>query len=149
MEATAVATWTRQSPSIWAYPTILTLHSIGLGIVVGASAVVDFRMLGFARRLRISDLTPLFAIIWWAFALNAASGVLLFMADATRKSTQTIFFVKLAFIAAAVVTVAMTKRRIDAGGDGAPDVPSNRALAFVTLLCWIGAIAAGRFMAYL
>ena len=72
MEGTALAAWTRESPSIWAYPTILTLHTIGLGIVVGASVVVDLRLLGYARRIPSVDLAPLFPVMWWAFALNAA-----------------------------------------------------------------------------
>ena len=78
LEGTALATWMRESPSIWAYPTILTLHTVGLGIVVGASAVIDFRILGFAPRIRIPSLSPLFGIILWAFVLNAATGLMLF-----------------------------------------------------------------------
>ena len=27
LEATALATWVRESPSLWAYPTVLTLHT--------------------------------------------------------------------------------------------------------------------------
>ena len=77
LEGTALATWTRESPSIWAYPTILTLHTVGLGIVVGASAVIDFRLLGFAPRISLPSLSPLFRMIVWAFLLNAATGVLL------------------------------------------------------------------------
>jgi hypothetical protein len=112
LEGTAVATWTRESPSIWAYPTILTLHTVGLGIVVGASAVVDLRVLGYARRMRIAALLPLFRIIWWAFALNAATGCILFMADATTKSKQTVFYVKLALIALALVDTMWLRRLI-------------------------------------
>ena len=54
MEGTALAAWTRESPSLWAYPTILTLHSIGLGVVVGASLVLDLRLLGYGRRLSMA-----------------------------------------------------------------------------------------------
>ena len=35
IEGSALAVWTRESTSIWAYPTILTLHTFGLAIVVG------------------------------------------------------------------------------------------------------------------
>ena len=86
MEASGLGTWVRESPSIWAYPTILTLHSIGLGIVVGASMIIDLRLIGRARALEMADLSALFPVIWWAFAVNALTGVLLFIADATRKS---------------------------------------------------------------
>ena len=88
----------RESPSLWAYPTVLTLHTVGLGIVVGASAVIDLRLLGYARRIRVVDLAPLFALMAWAFVLNAVTGILLFIADATTKSTQPVFYIKLALI---------------------------------------------------
>jgi hypothetical protein len=119
LEGTALATWTRQSPSLWAYPTILTLHTVGLGIVVGASIVIDLRLLGFAPRIRPASLSPLFRMIWYAFGLNALTGVLLFMSDATTKSRQTVFYVKLALIALALWNTAKVRAAILRGADSA------------------------------
>ena len=62
IEGSALAAWTRESPSIWAYPTILTLHTVGLAIVVGASVVIDVRLLGLSPRIPVGvlrSLTPL------------------------------------------------------------------------------------------
>jgi len=150
LEGTALATLTRESPSIWAYPTILTLHTAGLGIVVGASTVIDLRLLGFGRRIAPAALTPLFAIIGWAFALNAATGVVLFMADATAKSKQVVFFVKLALIGLALWDTLAQRRLL--GWDPASlglHERQQRRLAFASLVLWTGAITAGRLMAYL
>ena len=151
LEATALATWTRQSPSLWAYPTILTLHTVGLGIVVGASAVIDFRLLGFAPRITLPSLSPLFRMILWAFVLNAATGVVLFMSDATTKSKQPIFYIKLTLIALALWNTNLVRRGIQRDGPiGAPlNSPRYRRLAVVSLILWAGAITAGRLMAYL
>lgn len=147
IEGTALATWTRESPSIWAYPTILTLHTIGLGIVVGSSAVVDLRLLGFGKRIPLSSLLPLFRMIWWAFALNAVTGVVLFMADATTRSVQIVFYIKLSLVALALVTTIKAKRILD---NHEPDRHSQgRSIAVMSLLLWTGAITAGRLMAYL
>ena len=152
LEGTVLATWVRESPSLWAYPTILTLHTVGLGIVVGASAVVDFRLLGYARRVRLVDLSPLFALMAWAFLLNAATGMLLFMADATTKSRQPVFYIKLSLIFIALLCTFGTRRIIRAGnpdsGAGAAS-PNGARLAVASLLLWAGAITAGRLMAYL
>ena len=41
--------------------------------------------------------------MWWAFALNFVTGILLFMADATTKAGQLVFYVKLAMIALALL----------------------------------------------
>ena len=150
LEATALATWTRESPSIWAYPTILTLHTAGLGIVVGASAVIDLRLLGFGRRIPPAALAPLFAIIGWAFALNAATGVILFMADATAKSKQVVFFVKLALIGLALWDTLVLRRALMwAPALAGLNEQKLRRLAIVSLVLWTGAITAGRLMAYL
>jgi hypothetical protein len=32
--------------SIWGYPTVLTLHTMGLSVLVGASMMLDLRLLG-------------------------------------------------------------------------------------------------------
>lgn len=152
LEASALATWARTSPSLWAYPMLLTLHTVGLGIVVGACAVMDARLLGFAPRMRLSVLAPLFPIVWWAFAVNAVTGFILFIADATTKSHQTVFYVKLVLIALALGATVRIQRGVRRPPDAGPaDVPmaGDKLLAATSLLLWAGAIAAGRLMAYL
>jgi len=152
LEATALATWVRESPSILAYPTVLTLHTAGLGVVVGAAVVVDLRLLGYARRIRVATLEPLFTVMACAFALNLVTGVLLFIADATTKAKQPVFYVKLGMILIALWCTFATRRIIrDNSEDTAVDtVPAHGArLSMASLLLWTGAIVAGRLMAYL
>jgi hypothetical protein len=151
LERTGLATWTRESGSIWAYPTILTLHTLGLAMVVGANAVIDLRLFGFAPRLPVPSLGPLFRIVWWAFGLNAVTGVVLFMSDATVKARQPVFYVKLTIIGLALWNTALVRRAVIRE----PALPESqtlchgRRLAITSLLLWAGAITAGRLMAYL
>ena len=151
IEGSALATWTRESPSIWAYATILTLHTFGLAVVVGANAVIDFRLLGLAPRIPVLALRPLFPVMWWAFALNFVTGVLLFMADATTKSGQTVFYVKLALIVLALIATRFVRQGLfhEEHASGNPVAARLRTLAVLSLLLWTGAIVAGRLMAYL
>ena len=159
IEGLALATWARESPSIWAYPTILTLHTVGLAIVVGVNVVVDLRLLGCAPRIPFHALRALFPIMWWGFAINFASGLLLFMADATTKSGQQVFYVKLALIVLALVVARTVSKRLrrqdasspaEAGRDIGNAAGSHlRILAVLSLFLWAGAIVAGRLMAYL
>jgi hypothetical protein len=151
LESSALGVWTRESPSIWAYPTVLTLHTVGLGVLVGANAIVDFRLLGFAPRLPLPSLSPLYRFMWAGFAINAVTGVMLFVANATTKARQPVFYVKLALIAVALVITAAIRRAMErsrSGPDAAAVAPAQR-LAALSLLVWTGAIAAGRLMAYL
>jgi hypothetical protein len=144
IEGSALAVWTRESPSIWAYSTILTLHTFGLAIVVGANAVVDFRLLGVSPRIPLRALRALFPIMWWAFALNFLTGVLLFMSDATHKASQGVFWVKLGLIVLAVLVTLPVRR----GLDHEESTPRLRTLAMLSLILWTAAIVAGRLLAY-
>ena len=152
LQGSAVGVWTRESPSIWAYPTVLTLHTVGLGVLVGANAVIDFTLLGFAPRLPIPSLAPLYRFMWAGFAINAVTGVMLFASDATTKARQPVFYIKLTLIALGLVVTAMIRRTVRRGPAPCdPDLSPGpgRRLAVLSLLLWAGAVTAGRLMAYL
>jgi subtilisin family serine protease len=142
--------WVAGGDTIFAYPTILALHTLGLGIVVGMSAMIDCRVLGLARSVPLVDLDRLFRVMWWGFALNATTGVVLFIAAAADKAYQEIFYVKLAFIALALMTASRIRRTVFGGTtDLNRPMPQNaKALAVASLFLWMGAIVAGRLMAY-
>jgi len=148
LEASSFSTFLRESPSVWAYPTILTLHTVGLGVLVGANWMVDLRVLGVGRAIPLSILARAFPIMWAGFWVNAISGVLLFVAD-PAKGTTTIFMWKLAIIAVGVAIILLLKRKVYGRG-----VEMDRAsfgvktMAALSLLVWIAAIATGRWMAY-
>lgn len=148
IEASPFSTWLRESPSVWAYPTILTLHTLGLGVLVGANWMVDLRVLGFARAIPLGVLARAFPIMWAGFWLNAATGALLFIADPT-KATTTIFMWKLAIIAVGVALILLLKSK--AYGRGVQMDRASvgvKAMAALSLAIWIAAIATGRWMAY-
>lgn len=145
-----MSTWVRESGSLWAYPMILTAHTVGMSLLVGASAAVDLRLLGIAPQLPLRPMAAVFRMVWLGAALSGLSGMLLFAADATTKGTTSVFFVKLACIVGAVLVARRLQRLIVALSDDEPDgVPGARVLAVASLVLWAGAITAGRFMAYL
>jgi len=148
LEASPFSAWLRESPSIWAYPTILTLHTLGLGVLVGANWMVDLRVLGFARAIPLGVLARAFPIMWAGFWLNAATGVLLFVAD-PAKATTAIFMWKLAIIAVGVAVVLLLKRWLYGRGVEMDCASFGvKTMAALSLVIWIAAIATGRWMAY-
>jgi hypothetical protein len=150
LETAAVSTWVRESGSVWGYPTILTAHTLGMSLLVGANAALDLRLLGVAPQVPLAPMEALFRALWGGAALSAITGLLLFAADASTKGTTIVFFVKLAFIAAAVVVARKLHRTVyGQGADTAVVTPTAKVLAVASLLLWAGAITAGRFMAYL
>ncbi len=151
VESAAFSTWLRESGSVWAYPTVLTAHTLGMGILVGANAALDLRLLGVARQIPLGPMVAIFRALWSGAAISAVTGVMLFCADATTKGTTTVFFVKLGLIACAIVVAVMLRRKVYGQGAAAAAVvtATARALAVASLVLWAGAITAGRFMAYL
>ena len=149
LQGSVLATWVRESNSIWAYPTVLTFHTVGLGILVGANWALDFRLLGVAPRVPLAPLKRLFPIMWFGFWLNAITGLLLFAADATTKGATTIFVIKLGLVGVAVIVVKLTDRSVFGDDAEAARVTGvGRMLAVASLLLWAAAIATGRYMAY-
>jgi len=149
LESTHFASWLRESASIWGYPTVLTLHTLGMGVLVGAITVVDVRLLGAAPGIPLEPLRRLFPIMWAGFWINAISGVALFAADATTKGTTTVFLSKLVIIVIAVVVLMSIKRKVYGDGRAAGKTTLTvRALAAASLVLWLAAIVTGRYMAY-
>jgi hypothetical protein len=149
VEQSGFCTWIRQS--LFAYPFVLFLHTVGLAMVSGVNAAIDLRILGFASRMRLSPMERFFPFMWAGFAINAASGVLLLAANATTKVVSGVFWIKMVLITMAVIDMVVIRRKVfrDPLVDKRP-VPSNgRMLALSSLLFWAGAITTGRLMAYI
>jgi hypothetical protein len=151
LENSGFSTWMRESPSVWAYPTVLFLHTLGLGLLVGTSMVMDLRVLGFSSSLPLEPFKKFFRVMWIGFWVNALSGVVLVMIDATRLLANPLFYVKLGFIALAILSGRLISVRVfrDPRLDSGSVQATNRLLAAASLCFWIGAITAGRLTAYL
>ena len=146
LEMTSVATWVREGESLLAFPTILTVHTFGLGLLVGAAAVMNLRLLGIGWRAPIAAFRSLFPVMWIGFWLNAITGTMLFMAQASNRGTSLFFLAKMVFVAIGVASTMLIKRRVfDAPPDAA--VP-GRSLAMLSFVAWIAAITTGRLLAY-
>jgi len=151
LEQSGFATWVRESNSLFAYPSVLFLHTVGMGFVAGISALIDLRILGCAPEVPLSDMRRVLPYMWAGFWLNAATGIVLFTVDATTKAVSPVFYVKMAFIAMAVVVAWLIKSQVLRDGllNKRPIDSNGKILAFVSILCWMGAITAGRLLAYI
>ena len=151
IESSGIASFVRESPSIFGYTLVLSLHAMGLAIVVGLNWVVALRLLGVAPSIPLAPALSLFPAMYAGFWINAISGLLLLAAHASSMLANTMFYIKLAFIALAVLSLRMIRNKVftdnvlQAGGQ-VPDLA--RKLAWASVICWLGAIIAGRLTAY-
>jgi hypothetical protein len=150
LESTSFSVWMRESPSIFSFPIILAVHTIGLGLLAGINVALDLRILGVAARVPLAEFGRLWPFLWFGLWMNVLSGLALLAAYPTKALTNPVFYVKLGLIAVAVALLRSI-RRYQASGDQVPTAsrrPSMKRVAVASILCWAGAIAAGRFLAY-
>jgi hypothetical protein len=150
VETSALSTWLRESPSLWVFPFILILHTVGLAFFVGANVAWDVRALGFIRGVTLRSMERYFLVMWAGFWINAFSGVLLLIAYPTKALTNPLFYVKLTMIGVGIVLALRIRRYMRSDPTAsADDMPAPlRALAALSIACWIAVIFAGRLLAY-
>lgn len=150
IEQTGLSTWMRETESPFGFYFVLLFHTFGLALLVGANAVVDLRLLGIGRDIPLAPLKRLFALMWTGFWINAASGTLLVIAYPTKSLTNPDFYIKLTLIGFAVWTMHKLQSHVfdDSNLGEAAMMAKGATLAKWSLLLWIGAITAGRLLAY-
>jgi hypothetical protein len=150
IEQTRVSEWLRESESVFGFYFVLLFHTFGLSLLVGASAVLDLRILGVAVDLPLESLKWLFRTIWIGFAINVTTGILLVLAYPTKAFTNPVFYIKLSLVAIGLITMQKIKTRVfdDPALGEAAMAGKARSMAICSLLVWTGALTAGRLLAY-
>src|SRR6185295_15146424 len=138
IETSTLSTWLRESPSLWAFPFVLILHTVGLAFLVGANVALDVRILGMAAGVPVPTLRRYGVVMWAGFWVNAVSGVLLLIAYPTKALTNPLFYVKLLLIAIGLGMAGKLRARLRALPVPEAHVlpPRVQALAIASLVCW-------------
>ena len=145
LESTAFSIWMRESSSLFAFPGILAVHTVGLAFIAGLNAALDLRLLGVATRIPAVAFERFVPAMWMGLWLNILSGIALLIGYPTKALTNPVFYLKLAFIAGALVILKHVRRRLPIETVPSPEL---RMLAAASLACWAGAIVGGRLLAY-
>jgi hypothetical protein len=145
------AVWVRDAPTIFAYSTVLALHTFGMSFLVGLSSMIALRVLGCASGLPLAPMKKFLVLIVIGFWLNAATGVVLLILAPREFLTNPDFYIKLAAIAGAVVSLQLLRKAVfgisaDVGPGSAP--MKAKVFASMMLIFWGLAITAGRLTAY-
>ncbi|MEA2903184.1 MAG: hypothetical protein QOI12_571 [Alphaproteobacteria bacterium] len=151
LEQSGFAAAIRQS--LWLYPAANVGHIVALVFFAGAVAVMDVRLLGGLAATapgRLLAATRLFAIA--GFLGMAATGTVLFAAEASHLATNPVFQLKALLVAAALVNVALYEfgaRRAVEGLAPAAAMPTRvKVTAALSLVLWVAVAACGRSIAY-
>ena len=137
LEQMEFSQWVKDAPTVWAFPTILIVHTLGMSIVAGVSAMISLIVLGFWPSVPIKPFERAFPLLWFGFGINAVSATMM-------------LYIKMAFVFAGLFVLIRMRRQIfeDPQLDKAPVSGNAKVLAWASLACWFGAITAGRLLAY-
>jgi len=139
--------------SRWLFPVANVGHIIALAVFAGAIAIMDVRLLGgLAATAPARLLMRARSVAIAAFLLLAATGFLLFTAEASHLALNPVFQIKVALIGLGLANLAVfefgVKRSVI---NLSPDVtmPAGAKLAgMMSLAIWITVAACGRTIAY-
>jgi hypothetical protein len=150
IEETGLSIWIRESSSVFSFWFILSVHAIGMGVLVGASVLIGLRILGFAPDMPLAPVQRFYRFIWVGFWIQVVSGILLLVGYPTKSLTNPVFYIKLTLIGFAIASMQMLRNRVfaDSSLSEAAMMAKGRVFAICALAFWVGAVTAGRLLAY-
>jgi hypothetical protein len=140
--------------SLWLFPAIETVHLLGMAALVGTITVFDLRLLGWMmRRERVSELARrLLPWTWLGFALQVVTGTALFLSEAAKVYTNPAFRLKIVLILLAglhaLIFHKIVYRNVATWDEGEVLPIGAKVSGLVSILLWVGIVAAGRFIGF-
>jgi uncharacterized protein DUF6644 len=136
------------------YPIIMSTHLAGMGLFGGLILMTDLRLLGLVMRSStITDVVMQFRV--WkrvGIVVVAGCGVLLWWSKAEQYSTNPYFWTKIVLLTLICMHAFVFRKSVyhnTEALDRAAEVPSHAKWAAVlSLLLWVGVVAAGRMIGY-
>ena len=139
--------------SAWLFPVANVGHILALVMFAGGLAVMDIRLLG-----GLSATSPALvlmrarSIAIAAFVLLAATGFLLFTAEASHLILNPVFQIKVGLIGLGLANLAIfefgVKRAVTGLGPGVAMPASAKTAGLMSIAIWIAVAACGRTIAY-
>jgi len=155
----AVFQWLERTPlsvsineSLWAFAVLEAVHLLALAVIGGAVLVVDLRLLGFAfQQRRVAEVAKV-AQPWlvWSLVVMLLTGFVLFISLAASKYyVHDYFWVKMYFLAGAMLFSLLIRHRVIMGDDARANSVFGKVVALVSLLLWSGVGFAGKAIGYI
>jgi hypothetical protein len=135
----------------WWWAFMMTLHFIGLALLIGTIGLLDLRILGFLKQLPIGPLNELVPWGLFGFGINVVTGILAFIGMSTYYTYDIAFVLKMVIVLAAVSTLALfymtnASHECESIGPGESAPLPAKINAGLSLLLWLAVIVLGRYI---
>lgn len=137
----------------WMWPTLETLHYIGLSLLLGTVGLFDLRVLGLAKGIPPAAFHKLIPLGIAGFGVNLLTGIAFFSAFPEQYFYNPSFWWKGAFMATAGFNVGafyLSRAFADVRAMG-PDADAGaraKLIAGVSLTAWVGVLVCGRLLTF-
>lgn len=144
-----------QIGATWLFPLINSFHVLSVCFMLGALLMLDLRMagvaaIGYSLKQLCSDFLPW---VWFSFVVAVVTGVALFITRASAHILNPAFQWKLALMALAATNMLLFHWRSRKSSaeltQGAPTPLWIKVSGISSLILWLGATLAGRWMGHI
>lgn len=134
--------------SRWGYAGVNAAHVLGVAVLVGGILPLDLRLLGLWPRVEatalIRVLVPMAAA---GLVLAVVTGTLLFIVRPADYAGNGAFLAKIALVSVGVLS-ALSSHLLAGWRLERASAAALRRVGAVSMACWIGALIAGRMIAF-
>jgi hypothetical protein len=137
----------------WSWPTLESLHFLGLCLLIGAILVMDLRLIGFQRMIPLQAVHSLMPVALVGFIINLLTGVAFVFGDPNLYFVNPAFGIKMALVVLAGLNFILYYIKVDpllaANLPTAPTPMLAKAVGAASLIFWFGVLTYGRLLPYL
>jgi hypothetical protein len=138
--------------STWIWPTMETLHFVGLCLLYGVIAVVDLRLIGAFKNIAYEWVHGLINLAVAGFLINVVTGVLFYIGDPFRYTPNQSFQFKMVCLVLAGINLLIftfkVKDEAKHVGPGSSTSVLAKCVGAASILLWTGVIAGGRLIPF-
>ncbi len=147
-EASQVGTAIRSSQ--WLFPVIEAVHLLGLAMMGGIVLLVDMRLMGLAMPRKpvaalARELQPWLNV---TLGIMVTTGLLLYTSEPTKLYYNAAFWMKMAFLASALLYTFTVRRAVLAADEARVGPVWAKVAALVSIALWAGVGIGGRAIGF-
>src|SRR5947207_6854951 len=135
----------------WMWPTLETLHFVGLCLLFAAVLIVNLRLLGIMKVVPYSAVYQLLPIGMLGFAINLVTGMLFFLGIPSQYNANPVFYWRMVFVllGGLNVTYFMLVDDTWTAGSGV-DAPAGPKIAAVSaIVIWVAVLYCGHMLPFI
>ena len=134
--------------SVWQFAFIQALHLVALAIFAGAILIVDLRLMGRALKERPVAQVAREAQPWMigGFLALVVTGVPQMMQNAMREYYSDLFWIKMVFLALALVYTFTLRRKITLANRTDAVTVQTKMVGLVSIVLWAGVAIPARLI---